>query len=96
MQDYKGVWDRAIMEEAAKRCAIANGDMNEIGHVSAEMLARYMQSIKNWKNNNQWLSTYKAHFVEMRERGITFEAAIPPSGKQKNRNPKGFFPSGAR
>ena len=75
VQDYKGVWDRAIMEEAAKRCAIANGDMNEIGHVSAEMLARYMQSIKNWKNNNQWLNTYKAHFVEMRERGITFEAA---------------------
>ena len=34
-----------------------------------------MVSIFSFQNNNQWLSTYKAHFVEMRERGITFEAA---------------------
>ena len=26
-----------------------------------------MVSISSFQNNNQWLSTYKAHFVEMRE-----------------------------
>ena len=28
-----------------------------------------------WKGNNPWQSKYKEHFVEMRNRGITFEAA---------------------
>ena len=74
-QDYEGVWDKAIMREAASRCAIANGDTNQLGHVSEEVLARYMKSVEHWKGNNPWMSKYKEHFVEMRNRGITFEAA---------------------
>ena len=57
------------------KCHIANGDTNELGHVSEAVLARYMKSVEHWKGNNPWLSKYKEHFVEMRNRGITFEAA---------------------
>jgi hypothetical protein len=72
--DHAGVWPQAVVREVAKRCAVANSE-DQVGHVSEEVLKRYISSVENWKGNNPWLSTYKSHFLAMRERGITYEQA---------------------
>jgi hypothetical protein len=74
-QLVEGQWPRAVVLQVAKRCAIANHETDQYGNVSNEMLKRYIKSVENWKGNNPWLSTYKSHFVAMRDRGITYEQA---------------------
>jgi hypothetical protein len=74
--DYGGVWPTSITREAAKRCAIANSEVDAHGHVSEEVVKRYMKSVGNWKGNGLWKNDYKPHFVEMRKRGITYEQAL--------------------
>ena len=49
--DYKGVWPSAVIREVAKRCAVANEE-HDGGHVTDEVLKRYIQSVNNWKSNN--------------------------------------------